>query len=210
MPYRPTEATRRNAELKRAGFLRAARELVAARGFGAATVAAIAAECAASVGSVYSYFDGREDLLAEVFRSAAGHELEVVRKAVAEAGPGAPERLDVVIRTFAGRALRGRRMAWSLLFEPVTPAVEAERLVYRRSYTDLIAEILRDGVATRAFAAQDTTLAASAVLGAISEALIGGLRPSDGDEPAPSPDGAAIVEGIRLFCFRALGTEETL
>ncbi|MDX6741383.1 TetR/AcrR family transcriptional regulator [Actinocorallia sp. A-T 12471] len=210
MAYRPTETTRRNAELKRAGFLRAARSLVAERGFGAATVAAIAAECAASVGSVYSYFDGREDLLAEVFRSAASHELDAVRTAVAEAGSDPRERLDTVITTFAGRALRGRRMAWALLFEPVTPAVEAERLVYRRSYTELLAAILRDGVADGVFAPQDPSLAASAVMGAISEALIGGLRPADGDEPAPSPEDKAIVEGIRLFCFRALGTEETL
>ncbi|WP_460304957.1 TetR/AcrR family transcriptional regulator [Actinocorallia aurea] len=212
MAYRATEATRRNAEAKRAGFLRAARELMADRGFGAATVAAIAAASGTSVGSVYSYFDGREDLLAEVFRSAAGHELEAVRRAVAEAGTDPRARLDAVISTFAGRALQGRRMAWALLFEPVTPAVEAERLVYRRSYTELLAEILRDGVAARAFAAQDASLAASAVMGAISEALIGGLRPADGNEPgpsAPTPD-AAIVEGIRLFCFRALRAEETL
>lgn len=207
MAYRATEATRRNAELKRAGFLRAARELVAAQGFGGATVAAIARECRASVGSVYSYFDGREDLLAEVFRSAAGHELGVVRDAVAAAGPGAADRLDALIRTFAGRALQGRRMAWALLFEPVTPGVDAERLVYRRSYTDLGAEILRDGIADGTFAPQDAALAASAVMGAISEALVGGLRPGDPSPDAP-PD-AAIIDGIRLFCFRALGIEET-
>ena len=45
------------------GFLRAARSLVAADGFKAATVAAIAARCQASVGSVYSYFDSRDRLL---------------------------------------------------------------------------------------------------------------------------------------------------
>ncbi|MCD0449513.1 TetR/AcrR family transcriptional regulator [Actinocorallia sp. API 0066] len=209
MAYRATEATRRNAELKRRAFLRAARSLVAAHGFGGATVQAIAAESGASVGSVYSYFDGREDLLAEVFRSAAGHELGVVRDAAAGAGEGAVARLDALVRTFAGRALQGRQMAWSLLFEPVTPAVEAERLVYRSSYTGLLAEIVGDGVAEGVFAAQDVALAASAVLGAISEALIGGLRP--GDRPAASAEAdAAIVEGIRLFCFRALGTEETL
>lgn len=207
MPYRPTEATRRNAELKRAGFLRAARALVAAKGFGGATVAAIAGECGASVGSVYSYFDNRERLLAEVFRSAADHELARVRAAVADAGPRAADRLNALIRTFAGRALRGRRTAWSLLFEPVTPAVDAERLIYRRSYTELGEEIVRDGIADGTFAAQDVALAASAVMGAVSEALVGSLRPPDADRPTTPDDD--IIEGIRGFCFRALGAEET-
>ena len=34
------------------------------------------------------------------------------------------------------RALRGRRLAWALLAEPVDPAVEAERLPFRRAYAD--------------------------------------------------------------------------
>ena len=76
MPYRPTALTRKNAEDKRDGLLRAARSVVAAGGFKAATVAAIAGRCQASVGSVYSYFDGRDRLLAEVFRSAASHEID--------------------------------------------------------------------------------------------------------------------------------------
>ncbi|NBM16708.1 TetR/AcrR family transcriptional regulator [Streptomyces sp. GC420] len=207
MPYRPTETTRRNAELKRAGFLRAARSLVAAKGFGGATVAAIARESGASVGSVYSYFENREHLLAEVFRSAADHELATVRAAVADAGPRATDRLGALIRTFAGRALQGRTMAWSLLFEPVASAVDAERLVYRRSYTELGEEIVRDGVADGAFVAQDAALAASAVMGAVSEALVGRLHPRQPAGHTASDDD--IVEGIRMFCFRALGAKET-
>ncbi|GAA0560173.1 TetR/AcrR family transcriptional regulator [Paractinoplanes ferrugineus] len=199
MPYRPTALTRKNAQDKRAGLRRAARGLVAAGGFRAATVAAIAAECGVSVGSVYSHFDSRDGLLADVFRGAAGHEIDVVRAAVAAAGPRATDRLGALVDTFSGRALRGRRMAWALLFEPVSPVVEAERLAYRRSYTELLAGIVGDGLATGEFLPQDAGLAASAVLGAVSEALIGWLRP-DRDEPT-----AEVADGIRAFCFRALG-----
>lgn len=240
MAYRQTELTRRNAADKRVGLLRAARELVAAGGFAAATVAAIAARGGVSVGSVYSHFENRDGLLAEVFRSAAGHEIEVVRSAVAtapaarpgstasaarpnstasaarpgstaaaapEGGRTAVRRLGVVVDVFGSRALRGRRMAWALLFEPVSPVVEAERLAYRRSYTELIEEIVRDGVTTGEFVPQDTGLAASAAMGAVSEALVGWLRT---DAPEPSPRArAAVVDGIRQFCFRALGSTET-
>ncbi|MDI6104703.1 TetR/AcrR family transcriptional regulator [Actinoplanes sp. NEAU-A12] len=206
MPYRQTALTRKNAEDKRDGFLRAARALVAADGFKAATVAAIAARCQASVGSVYSYFDSRDRLLAEVFRSAAGHEIDLVRDAVCDAGQQASDRLAELIRIFSGRALQSRRMAWALLFEPVSPVVEAERLVYRRSYTDLGEQIIRDGLACREFVSQDARLAASAVMGAVSEALVGWIRP---DSPEPSPDEqAGVTDGIRSFCFRALGVTD--
>ncbi|MBO3739256.1 TetR family transcriptional regulator [Actinoplanes flavus] len=203
MPYRQTALTRKNAEDKRDGFLRAARALVAADGFKAATVAAIAARCQASVGSVYSYFDGRDRLLAEVFRSAATHEIDLVRLAVSDAGQRASERIDELVRIFSTRALHGRRMAWALLFEPVSPVVEAERLVYRRSYTDIGEQIIADGLAGGEFVPQDPRLASSAVMGAISEALVGWIRP---DSPEPSDETqTAVVDGIRSFCFRALG-----
>ena len=203
MPYRPTALTRKNAEDKRDGFVRAARALVAADGFRAATVAAIAARCQASVGSVYSYFDSRDRLLAEVFRSAASHEIDLVRHAVADAGQQATHRLGELIRIFSGRALQGRRMAWALLFEPVSPVVEAERLEYRRFYTDVGERIITDGLAAGTLVPQDARLAASAVMGAVSEALVGWIRP---DSPDPSAEEQRrVTEGIRDFCFRAIG-----
>jgi AcrR family transcriptional regulator len=203
MPYRPTALTRKNAENKRDGFLRAARGLVAADGFKAATVAAIAARCQASVGSVYSYFDSRDRLLAEVFRSIASHEIDQVRAAVSDAGQQASERIGALIRIFSGRALHGRRMAWALLFEPISPVVEAERLVYRGAYTDIGEQIIRDGLAGGVFVPQDPRLASSAVMGAVSEALVGWIRP---DSPEPSAaEQETVIEGIRSFCFRALG-----
>ncbi|MEU8244421.1 TetR/AcrR family transcriptional regulator [Actinoplanes missouriensis] len=229
MAYRQTALTRKNASDKRDSLLRAARTVVSTGGFAAATVAAIAAEGQASVGSVYSYFDGRDRLLAEVFRSAAGHELDVVRQAAADHGQPATERLGALIRVFSGRALQGRRMAWALLFEPVSPAVEEERLIYRRAYTEIVEQIVRDGLNRGEFVAEDPVLAASAVMGAISEALVGSLRPSpDPVDPAviniddinpgvvnPSVINIdqintgvinpGVIDGIQRFCFRALG-----
>ncbi|MGY1720198.1 TetR/AcrR family transcriptional regulator [Blastococcus sp. SYSU DS0552] len=207
MPYRATELTRRTAERRRETLLAAARHLVAGHGFAAATVAAIAQEAGVSVGSVYSHFDSREYLLAEVFRSAAAHELAAVRTAVADAGPRPADRLDALVRTFAGRALQGPRMAWALLFEPVTSGVDAERLVFRRSYTELGEQIVHDGIAEGVFVEQDVVLAASAVMGAISEALVDRLRPLGPATTTPTTD-HDVITGIRSFCFRALGAEE--
>ncbi|MGC5346882.1 TetR/AcrR family transcriptional regulator [Streptomyces sp. DT24] len=204
MAYRQTDRTRRRAEEKQVAFLGAALDLVALHGFAGAKVSAIAQACHASTGSLYSYFDSREDLLAAVFREVADRELTAVGRAVAEAPASPTERLDALIRTFTRRALRGRRMAWSLLFEPVAPAVEAERLVYRRAYVELGEGIIRDGITEGAFAPQNATVASSAVIGAISEALVGRLGPIEPDAVSGMSDELLVAE-IRDFCFRALG-----
>ncbi|MEZ5211870.1 TetR/AcrR family transcriptional regulator [Gordonia sp. (in: high G+C Gram-positive bacteria)] len=204
MAYRQTEATRASAQAKRDAMLAAARELVGEAGFAGATVAAIAARCGVSVGSVYSYFDNRDALLAEVFRESAEYEFACVRRAVDAAGPDAGAQLAALIDTFADRALRGRRTAWSLLFEPVIPAVDAERLRLRQSYRDLGERIIGDGIESGLLIRQDVPVVAGAVMGAISEALIGALNP-DLAGVVDRGDQAALVATIRRFCFRALG-----
>lgn len=202
MAYRKTAATRRSAEAKRAAILSAARKAVAVGGFASATVAAIAEGSGVSVGSVYSYFDNRETLLAEVFRDTAVYEFDRVSTAVATADDPS-DQLHLLIDTFAERALRGRRMAWSLLFEPVIPAVDAERLRLRQSYRDLGEQVIEAGVQSGAFAPCDVPVVASAVMGAISEALVGALNPDTVAPPTTDPD--ALLVTISSFCFRALG-----
>ncbi|MFH8336561.1 TetR/AcrR family transcriptional regulator [Streptomyces sp. AM6-12] len=203
MVYRRTERTKRHARTKEEAFVRAAHELVAREGFAGAKVAAVAGACGVSAGSLYSYFGGRDELLAHVFRRAAGRELTAVREAVA-AAPAQPDaRLEAFADTFIRRALRGRRLAWSLLFEPVSPVVERERLVYRREYAQLCEGVIRDGIAAGLFARQNAAVAAGAVIGAISEALVGRLSPEVAQQPQV-PDGQLVLE-IRDFCLRALG-----
>ncbi|MCF8605964.1 TetR/AcrR family transcriptional regulator [Gordonia sp. HY442] len=202
MPYRPTEQTRRSAHARRAAMLASARRLVADAGFSAATVAAIAEGSGVSVGSVYSYFDNRDALLAQVFRDSAEHEYAQVATAVDAAAESA-DRLDALVSTFADRALRGRRLAWSLLFEPVIPAVDAERLRLRRWYRALGAGVIADGIADGTFVDQNAGVAASALLGAISESLVGALDPDTSPLVGDDPD--VLFATTRAFCFRALG-----
>lgn len=205
MAYRPTAATRRSAQAKRDAIHAAARTIVADGGFAAASVAAIAEGSGVSVGSVYSYFDNRETLLAEVFRDAAEYEFGHVARAVDDRVGDPEAQMRALIDTFADRALRGRRTAWSLLFEPVTPAVDAERLRLRQRYRALGERIIADGVGAGRFAECDVPVVAAAVMGAISEALIGALNPDTAALPTDDP--AALLDTIRRFCFLALGAE---
>ncbi|WP_024796018.1 TetR/AcrR family transcriptional regulator [Tomitella biformata] len=207
MAYRPTDRTRGVAEQRRQRYLDAATGMVAQHGFVGAKVKAIAEECETSVGSVYSYFDGRAELLAEVFRGAANHELATVGHAVENAGPSAPEKLDALVATFASRALTGRQLAYSLLFEPVDPVVEAERLRFRAAYHSMGERVLREGIAAGEVPAQHAPITAAAIIGAISEALVGRLTPTPaGLDPALSDD--AIVAEIQNFCRRAIGAQQ--
>ena len=81
----------------------------------------------------------------------------------------------------------GRRLAWALLAEPVDPAVEAERLHFRHSYRDVIAEIVAEGVATGELPVQDPEATAAALVGAIGESMLGPLSPTtNGGDPEPA------------------------
>ncbi|MGV8872584.1 MAG: TetR/AcrR family transcriptional regulator, partial [Rhodococcus sp. (in: high G+C Gram-positive bacteria)] len=145
----------------------------------------------------------RENLLSEVFRSVAEYELGVVQRAVDAAGEDPAAQIVALIDTFADRALQGRQMAWSLLFEPVTEGIGNERLSFRRAYCALGERIIRDGVTAEVFVAQHVPVTASAVMGAISEALVGSLSPLAQQNPTSSTP-SEVIDEIRHFCLHAL------
>jgi len=196
--------------LRRERLLAAAESIVTADGFSTATVAAVAKAAGVSTGAVYTHFSSKAELLAATFRRAAGRELTAVEDAITAVGrssPGRPDaarRLSVLVEVFTRRALRGRRLAWSLLVEPVDPLVEAERLAFRTRYRDLVEGILRAGISGGELPDQDAALSAAAVVGAISEALVGPLSPIAAD---PTPED--VTESLRTICLRAVGAAPT-
>jgi AcrR family transcriptional regulator len=191
MAYRATERTEARRQATRERIVAAAHGLIAADGYRAASIAAVATRAGVATGSVYRHFPSKADLFAEVFRRASQREVDAVATALADGGVGAG------VETFARRALAGRRMAWALLAEPVDPAVEAERLAYRRAFRDAFAAALPDHVA-------DRELIAAALVGAIGEALVGPLSPGDGD----GRDEDALVAALVAFALRAVSAEE--
>jgi AcrR family transcriptional regulator len=120
-------------------------------------------------------------------------------------GATAAERIAAGVETFARRALRGRRLAWALLAEPVDPAVEAERLEFRHAYRDVIAAVLVDAIDAGELPPQDPETTAAALVGAIGEALVGPLSPA-----ANGGDPEAVIAALIDFCMRAIGKEPAL
>lgn len=203
MAYRPTERTEARRAEVRERIATAARELVAEGGYVEAQVAPVADRAGVAVGTVYRYFPSKSDLFAEVFREASQREVDAMRDAV-EADPSRPaaDRIASGVEEFARRALRGRRLAWALIAEPVDPAVEAERLEFRRSYREVLSSVLAEGIASGELPRQDPDATASALVGAIGEALIGPLSPTaNGSDPEPA------IESLVSFCTRAIGME---
>ncbi|HKH41088.1 MAG TPA: TetR/AcrR family transcriptional regulator [Solirubrobacterales bacterium] len=202
MAYRSTERTEARRAETRARITTAARELIAEGGYVAAQVAEVADRAGVAVGTVYRHFPSKSDLFAEVFREASQHEVDAMRAAIeVSAGPAA-HRMAMGIETFARRALRGRRLAWALLAEPVDPAVEAERLHFRHSYRDLMAEVLAEGIEAGELPVQDVDATAAALIGAVGEAMVGPLSPT-----ANGGDPDALIASLINFCTRAIGEE---
>ncbi len=213
MAYRSTERTEARRAAVHGRIVSAARELIAEGGYVAAQMSAVADRAGVAVGTVYRHFPSKSDLFAEVFREASQREVDAMRRAAAE-HPGAPasERIAAGVETFARRALRGRRLAWALLAEPVDPSVEAERLEFRRSYRDVLASVLQDGIDSGELPPQDAEATASALVGAIGESMVGPLAPTAISPTARAPtanggDPEQAIAGLVDFCQRAIGTE---
>jgi AcrR family transcriptional regulator len=202
LPYRSTERTEARRAEARGRIVRAARELIAEGGYVAAQVAAVADRAGVAVGSVYRHFPSKSDLFAEVFREASQHEVDAMRAAMERIHGPAPERIAAGVEAFARRALAGRRLAWALLAEPVDPAVAAERLHFRHSYRDLMAGVIRDGIAAGEIPEQDPEVTSAALIGAIGEAMVGPLSPTaNGGNPE------TLIASLKDFCTRAIGEE---
>jgi len=179
-------------------LLAAARELIEDGGYGSASVAAIAEGAGVASGTVYRHFPSKADLFLEVFRAVCTGEERAMRAAADEAGPGAVDRLQAVLATFARRALQNRRLAWALLAEPVDPVVDAERLAYRERYASLVAAELQAAVEAGEIPAQDVAFTAAALVGGCGEALVGPLSSVDGSD-------RVVVASIETFVRRAIG-----
>lgn len=196
MVYRETANVKARKAAQRDHLLRSAEQLVREGGFANLTMQTLAEKAGVGVGTLYRYFDNKAVLAAEVFRVAT--EREVAAVAAAMAHPGTfTQRLSHVLQVFVQRAQAAPRLAWSLIAEPVDPAVDAERLTYRQRYAALYQQLLSDGVSQGALPIQDTAISAAALVGAIAEALVGPLS-----DPLPK---ANLAESLSQFCLRAVG-----
>jgi AcrR family transcriptional regulator len=205
MPYRPTEKTEARKAATRERIVSAAIDQLADGGYASASVQAVASRAGVATGSVYRHFPSKSELFAEVFRRASAHEMTVFADATAGDDLTAAERIAVAVEAFARRSLAGPTRAYALIAEPVDPRVEAERLIFRRGYRDVLASVLRDGVESGELAPHDSETVAAALVGAIGEALVGPLAP----DARRAGGREALVAGLVQFCTSAIPKERS-
>jgi AcrR family transcriptional regulator len=197
--YRRTPAVQARLDTTRERILDAALALVAEHGYAGCSVAAVAARAQVATGSVYRHFPAKGDLFAEVFRKVTQREVEAVAR-VAGSNRPARQRAGDMVATFATRALRAPRLAYALLVEPVDPAVDVERLAFRRAFRGLVARALAEAIAAGEAPEQDVELTAAALVGAVAEALVGPLATGSVDA-----DGGETIASLVIFTLRSVG-----
>jgi AcrR family transcriptional regulator len=197
MPYRPTERTRARLAAARERIVSAALTQLAEGGYASASVVAVARRAGVATGSVYRHFPSKGDLFAEVFRRASQREVDVL-VSMTDLHEPVTQRLAAWVEAFVRRALAEPVRAYALIAEPVDPAVEAERLTFRRAYADLFERALRDGVRAGQLPDLDAELAATAIVGALAEALVGPLQRREAGADA-------LVAGLQTFVLQSVG-----
>ncbi len=167
----------------------------------AVQIAPVAVRANVAAGTVYRYFPSKADLISELIADVSRDELAAIRRA-ADAAPGPSSALAAAVSTVAVHVLSQRKLAWGILAEPVDVDVTASRLASRREIAGEIAARIEAAVRAGHLPAQDTQLAATALLGALHEALVGPLAPDNLDDPAKLRD---AVQSVTLLALRAVG-----
>ncbi|MFD5463567.1 TetR/AcrR family transcriptional regulator [Kitasatospora sp. NPDC127059] len=185
MAYRRTPAVQARLDAQREAVLQSAVGLLAERGYGGCTMAAVADRAGIATGSVYQHFANKAELSVELFRRVVTREMAAVNTAVSLRDTP-QRRIAAVVETFAARALRAPRLAYALLVEPADAVVDGERLVFRRAFRDVIATEIAAAVAAGELPEQDPVLTAAALVGAVGEALAGPLAAAPVETTAPA------------------------
>src|SRR5437879_11758703 len=204
MVYRRTNQVVKRLAARRSAILAAARDAAAEGGMVAVQIAPVAVRANVAAGTVYRYFPSKAELISELIADVSRDELAAIRRA-ADAAPGPSSALAAAVTTVAVHVLSQRKLAWGILAEPVDVDVTASRFASRREISGEIASRTHAAVRAGHLPAQDTSMAATALLGALHESLVGPLPPDNLDDPAKVRD---AVQTVTLLALRAVGVME--
>lgn len=171
----PENAT---TEDRRAAILAAAARVFEAHGYAAARMDAVAAEAAVSKGSLYNYFENKEDLFTQVFLSAFNEDRSEVESLLAEAGSPRAQ-LDVLLDRLQER-LDSYRSTGRLLLEFWAYAAREDREgewhavlnQVSREWQELFARVIRRGVQTGDFHPRVDPAMAARLFQALADGVI--------------------------------------
>lgn len=203
MAYQATEKTAANKALKYQKIIDVTQQQIAKAGFASVFMANIAQQAGIATGTLYRYFANKQQLCGEVFRIYTKIEVNLVQQLAAQPNKNPVDKLVDAITTFAHRAIKSRHLAWSLIAEPLDPALESQRLKYRQAYCDIYRILIEEGIKQQYFRPQNAAISAAAIVGALAESLISPLA-----KTTQSPiDDEQLISNIVAFCLFALGAK---
>ena len=191
------ERRQRRREGDRDELLAAAERVFSARGYAGASIREIAADAGFSVGGVYQFFPGKQELFAAVVDGVWQEYLAVTRAALAR--PAFAERLSAFTRA-SGEFVAARRSFLAIVLAERT-AIHGlgDKLVqHRRVRRRQVVELMKSGLAEGVLRFADAEFLASSYLGLLTECQIDALA---GGRGLPPPD-----DVVSLFCRGASTT----
>ncbi|MBB6521056.1 TetR/AcrR family transcriptional regulator [Pseudoteredinibacter isoporae] len=206
MVYRVTEKTLARKADNKAKILAAARKIVAESGFSGLTIAATAKQAGLATGSMYRYFPNKVELCTALFRQLSGREVDEMHS-IAQMELNPAVAMARCCFNFTQRAFRAPTQSYALIAEPLDPALEAERLIYRRAYAEVYQQIIEQGIGSADFSSQDSHIASLAVVGMLAEPLLEPLHRFYSGNEAPY-DSRQLALDISRLCLNALGAHE--
>lgn len=202
MAYRETDKVRDKKALTQERIIQAGLALVGKSGFAALQMSDVAKGANMATGTLYRYFANKEALACSIFERATQIEVDQV-SAILQHHDAPLKGLEQALRTFAKRALKAPTLAWALIAEPVDPAVDAMRLKYRLTYATLFAKAIEAAMHDEQISRQHAMLSATAMVGAIAEALIGPLADKTKITLVPA-NKQQVIDNIIHFCLHGL------
>jgi TetR/AcrR family transcriptional repressor of bet genes len=202
--------SRLDPELRKALLIKATLVCLKQFGFQGASIRKICAQAGVSVGLISHHYSGKDELVAEAYRSITAQVMQALRSAVAAAKPDARARLSAFFQaSFSAEMLAPELLDAWLAFWGAVKTAEAINSAHKHSYgqyRSLLAQMLAD------LAAEGGWNDFAADLAAVSlSALLDGLWLEFGLNPGVfSPEQGvqiceAWVDGLQAGGYRRLG-----
>ena len=165
---KPHARLQRRSEARRTEILRAAARVFRRMGLGAAGMREIADEADLSIGNLYYYFSGKDEILLYCQERTLEHMLAAVEAARAMPASSA-ERLRAVLRAHVHAMLDELEGATAHLeVEALPEKLRAPVIDKRDRYERAMRALVVDGVRAGEFASADAALVTRAMLGAVN------------------------------------------
>ncbi|MDY0833808.1 TetR family transcriptional regulator C-terminal domain-containing protein [Pseudomonas sp. SED1] len=174
--------SRMEPELRKANLVQATLVCLKRHGFQGASIRKISAEAGVSVGLISHHYSGKDELVAEAYRSITGQVMDLLRDAMAKAPPSPRERLSAFFRgSFSPELLDPQLLdAWLAFWGAVktAPAINQAHEHSYGEYRTIMRSALADMAAEEEWERFDADLAAIAL-----SALLDGLWLESGLNP---------------------------